>query len=197
MVNTLYGRTRTVQYRRKRTGRTDYKRRLALLKSEQPRLVVRKSLKHITAQLVEYHPDGDRIVASANSHDLEKMGWKGYTANTSAAYLVGLLIGKRAVQKKIKNAVLDIGLAAKGSKIFAAAKGAVDGGLDIPLDPVILPKDERIHGGHIVNYAAALKKDAAAYQRRFSHYSTAKLNPEDLTMHVEQLKKKIIAEYNN
>ncbi|MBI5398006.1 50S ribosomal protein L18, partial [Candidatus Woesearchaeota archaeon] len=178
MVNTLYGRTRTVQHRRKRTGRTDYKKRLAILKSEQPRLVIRKSLKHITAQLVEYHPDGDRIIASAHSRDLAKMGWKGYTANTSAAYLVGLLIGKRASQKKIKNAVLDIGLATKGSKIFAAVKGAVDGGLDIPHNHAILPKDERIRGGHVVNYAAALKKDAAAYQRRFSRYTAAKANPE-------------------
>lgn len=193
MVNPLYGKTRTVPHRRKRSGRTDYKKRLATLKSEKPRLVIRKSLKHITAQLIEYHPDGDRIIASAHSRDLVKMGWNGYTANTSAAYLVGFLIGKRALQKKIKTAVLDIGLASKGSKIFAAVKGAVDSGLEVPHEPSILPKDDRLNGSHVATYAAALKKDLATYQQRFSRYHLMKANPEDIKMQFEQLKKKISA----
>jgi hypothetical protein len=47
---------------------------------------------------------------------------------------------------------LDIGLnpPIKGSRIYAALKGVVDSGLDIPHSPDILPDDSRISGEHIV-----------------------------------------------
>ena len=38
-------------YRRKREGRTNYKKRLALLKSGQPRLVIRRSNRYLQFQL--------------------------------------------------------------------------------------------------------------------------------------------------
>jgi len=79
------------------------------------------------------------------------MGWEGSTSNVPAAYLTGYLAGKRAVQKGIEEAVLDIGLhvPTKGSRVFATLKGLIDAGLRIPSDKDILPSDERIRGEHI------------------------------------------------
>ena len=62
--------------RRKREDRTDYKKRLALLKSKTLRLVVRKTNKHVSTQLILYGEDGDKVVESAHTRDLEKFGWK-------------------------------------------------------------------------------------------------------------------------
>jgi large subunit ribosomal protein L18 len=191
MVKKLYGRTRTIPHRRKRAARTDYKQRLKLLKGGSPRLVVRRSLRTINAQIIRYNPDGDEIIASANSKDLVKMGWKGYSANTPAAYLVGLLVGKRAMQKKVKEAILDLGLTAKGSKIFATVKGAVDAGLNIPHNPEVLPNEDRIKGKHITDYANTLKADKQEYSKKFSRYTAAKSSPENLTAEFENMKKKI------
>ncbi len=61
-------------YRRKE--KTNYKKRLSLLKSEKVRLVVRISNKNIYAQFVEYVPTGDKILFASSSHEIEKKGWK-------------------------------------------------------------------------------------------------------------------------
>lgn len=139
---------RTIQFRRKRKGKTNYKKRLNILKSSLPRLVVRISLNNTVAQIVEYSPAGDKIIISANSKEIEKIGWTFHKGNAPAAYLVGLLIGKKAKQKGIKKVIFDIGLKQpiKGSNIFACLKGALDAGLDIPHSPGIIPKEERING---------------------------------------------------
>ena len=41
----------TVLYRRKREGKTDYKKRMKLLLGKKPRIVLRKSLKHFSLQI--------------------------------------------------------------------------------------------------------------------------------------------------
>ena len=46
--------TQVVPFKRKREGKTDYKKRLKLLSSSKPRLVIRKSLKNMTVQIIEY-----------------------------------------------------------------------------------------------------------------------------------------------
>jgi large subunit ribosomal protein L18 len=140
-----------VPHRRRREGKTNYRKRLKLLLSKKPRLVVRKSLKHIRAQIVEYSPEGDKTIVSATSEELKKFGWKFPTGNVPAAYLVGLLIGKRSKNKKIREAILDIGLqkSTKGSRLYAVVKGALDAGLEVPCDKEILPKEERLKGLHI------------------------------------------------
>ena len=97
----------TIPFSRKRERRTDYKARLAMLKSDTLRLVVRKSNKHIQVQLINYVDKGDIVLKSAHSRELEKFGWKISTSNIPAAYLVGLLIGRRA---KGKEAIFDLGL---------------------------------------------------------------------------------------
>ncbi len=137
-----------IQYRRKKKGVTDYKKRLSLLKSGNPRLVIRKSLRNIQLQLTAYHKDGDKILASSHSNQLSKLGWGLHRGNIQAAYLTGLMLGMRAKSKGIKDAVLDLGLARsiKGSVLYAALKGAVDSGMSIPHSKDILPEEKRLAG---------------------------------------------------
>jgi len=143
-----------VKYRRRREGRTNYHKRRKLLLSQLPRLVVRKSNKYITAQLVDYDARGDKTLATANSSQLKKLGWKESCKNIPAAYLTGLLIGKKAIEAGIKKSIPDLGFytITKGSKLFAVLKGAIDAGLDIPHDPKIFPSEERLTGKHIAEY---------------------------------------------
>ncbi len=141
----------SVKFRRRREGKTDYRKRLKLLKSNLPRAVVRKTTNNIIVQFVEYTPNGDKIIGSASGFELKKYGWNYPTSNTPSGYLTGFLSGKRALKSNIKNAVLDIGLQTpvKGSTIFASLKGIVDAGVSIPYDKKMLPSDERIQGMHI------------------------------------------------
>ncbi|MBN2420898.1 50S ribosomal protein L18 [Candidatus Woesearchaeota archaeon] len=140
-----------IPFRRKREGKTNYKKRIAYLTSGLPRLVIRRSLKNVVVQIITYEPQGDRVVASANSKDIKKLGWKGSGSNIPCAYLVGFLAGVKAKGAKINEAIADLGLyqQIKGSKIYAALKGAFDAGLKIPLDESVVPNAERLRGKHI------------------------------------------------
>jgi large subunit ribosomal protein L18 len=144
---------RTVPYRRKREDKTNYKKRLKLLLGNKPRLVVRKALKNILVQLVEYSPQGDHILAVANSTELKKYGWTYNRGNLPSAYLTGVLLSKKALATKQKEGILDIGLQnpRSGTRLYAALKGVVDAGLNVPHDPACFPKEERIKGLHIAN----------------------------------------------
>ncbi len=143
-----------IPFRRKREGKTNYKKRIAYLTSGLPRLVVRKSLKNITAQVISYEPKGDVVLVSANSKELKKMGWNCAGSNMPAAYLVGFLAGTKAKEAKITKAIADLGLYQKisGSKIYATIKGAVDAGLDIPIDSEVIPDEKRMKGKHIADH---------------------------------------------
>ncbi len=144
--------------RRRREARTNYHQRLRLLKSGKPRLVARKSNKHIRAQLVSTGPEGDRTLASAHSADLSEFGWEAPTSNLPAAYLTGYLAGKRAIAAGLEDAVLDIGLntATPGNKVFAVQEGAIDAGIDIPHSDDVFAEWDRTRGEHIADYAASL-----------------------------------------
>jgi len=141
-----------VKPRRHRERKTDYRLRLKLLRSKKPRIVVRRSLRAIRVQFVEYNSQGDRIIASAISNELAKdYGWKYSVSNTPAAYLTGFLAGKRAKEKGIEQGVLDIGLyhPTAGSTLFASLKGVLDAGIVCPHDEAMLPKEDRIYGAHL------------------------------------------------
>ncbi len=144
----------TVAYRRKREKRTDYHKRLQLLLSRKPRLVVRLSNRRIIAQIVEYQPHGDIVLAGMDSEScLKTRGWDSSYKNTPAAYALGLLLGKKAVAKGCPEAVLDTGFRAglKGGKLFALLKGALDAGLKVPYGEGIFPPEERLWGKHLKN----------------------------------------------
>lgn len=148
-----------VPFRRRREGRTDYYARMKLVTSEDPRMVVRRTNRYIIVQLVDASVDGDLTRVSAHSSELTAFGYRGSAANTPAAYLTGLLFAKRARKAGYERAILDIGLhrATRGARVFAALKGAVEGGLEIPHDPEIFPDEGRVMGRHIMDY----RKDAA------------------------------------
>lgn len=138
--------TYTMRFRRRREGKTDYRKRLAMLKSGMPRLVVRIRGKSVVAQIVNYNPKGDEIVVTATSSEIQKFGFKGHCGNVEASYLTGMLCGKKALKAGVKEVVFDIGLhtPVNGSNIFGALKGAVDAGLTIPHDEKCFPADDRV-----------------------------------------------------
>jgi large subunit ribosomal protein L18 len=143
-----------VPFRRRREGKTDYYQRTRLIVADVPRMVVRKTNRHIIVQLVTAELDGDRTLVAANSAELEKYGYKGSTSSTPAAYLTGMLFAVKAKKAQQESAILDIGLnrATPGARVFAALKGAVEAGLVIPHGEEILPSDERAKGAHIAAY---------------------------------------------
>ncbi len=141
----------SVPLKRRRQGKTDYKNRLGLLKSGKPRAVVRVSNKHVRVQFIGYCPEGDEILASASTVELEEFGWDKSCKNLPSAYLVGFLAGKKAKKEGIEEAVLDIGLNKPhpGGRYFTALKGMLDAGIYIPHSEEILPDDGRSRGEHI------------------------------------------------
>lgn len=140
-----------VPYRRRREGKTDYRRRLRLVKSGLPRLVVRNTINKTIVQVTEFHPDGDRILAQATSPELAKLGWSASLSSTPAAYLTGLLAAKRATASGVGIALLDGGLGkpSRGGKIYSALQGAVDGGLEIPHGEDVMASEDRLRGEHL------------------------------------------------
>ena len=143
--------TYSVAFRRRREGKTNYKKRLAMLKSSMPRFVVRKSNRYITVQAIEFSRKGDVVKAAANSRELHNFGWKLAKKNLPASYLTGLLAGVRAKKGGIEKAVLDIGFSTPvhGATCFAALKGMLDSGVAIEHDEKALPSEERVRGMHI------------------------------------------------
>lgn len=141
-----------VKPRRRREGITDYRKRLRLLKSRKIRMVIRKSLKNTQIQFIEYKEGGDNILISATSKELvSKYNWKYSTSTTPAAYLTGLLAGKRAKDKGVNECVLDIGRypPVTGSKLFASVKGVLDAGIECSHDEEKIPDEDRLTGKHL------------------------------------------------
>lgn len=173
-----------VPMKRRRTGRTDYRQRLDILRSGKPRLVIRRTNKHFTAQLVRYDEDGDEVDASAHSNELRDHGWKAATGNTSAAYLTGYLLGTRTGDVE---SVLDLGMEKvdEGSSIFAVAAGARDAGIDVTVGDDVVPSEDRIRGEHIAAYAD---------EGDFSSYEERGLDPADLPEHFEETRDNIAQE---
>ncbi|MEM1938444.1 MAG: 50S ribosomal protein L18 [Acidilobaceae archaeon] len=193
------GPTYRVPWRRRREGKTNYYKRIKLIKSGKPRIVFRRTLNYIMVQVVEARIEGDRVIAMAHSKELTKLyNWLGGGKNTCAAYLTGLLAGYRALLKGVREAVLDIGLyrPSKGCRAFAALKGALDAGLKVPHSPEILPGEDRIKCEHIAEWAKTLaESNQEFYKRQFSRYLSRGLKPEDIIVHFEDILSKIKAEY--
>lgn len=189
----------TVPFRRKRQGRTYYKKRSKMLLSNKFRFVVRKSLKNFHASIIGYGIKGDKVVLTVDSKALGKFGWKGGTGNLPSAYLTGFIAGKKAIEKGVKDTILDLGFnnSVKGSRLYAALAGAIDAGLKIPFNSEVFPQKDRISGEHIANYARILKKDKSRYERQFSNYIKKGLNPEDIVRHFNEIKVKLHGQEKN
>jgi len=184
--------------KRRRNKKTDYRQRLALLKSGLPRLVVRRSLRYIHVQVAKSDEKGDKIILEDSSKSLKRYGWLCHTGNIPAAYLTGLLLGLNARRKGIENLVLDIGLqtSVKGSALYAVVAGVTDAGIKVPFGKNIVPTEDRISSKHISAYASKLKEENnEKYRRLFSSYIKAGIEPEKITENFEQVKNKVIEEF--
>ena len=149
-----HGKNQRLRFKRRRDGETDYRRRMKLLRGETPRAVVRISNTQTICQLVEFNPDGDIVIASVNGKALvDKYSWPEDASRKSipASYLTGFALAKNAISSGHESAILAIGLSAssKGSRVFAALKGMIDAGLEIPHGEDVLPDEDRINGMHI------------------------------------------------
>lgn len=146
--------------KRRRLSMTNYRRRAKMLASGLPRIVVRRSTRYVTVQVVSSKAGGDMTQASATSRELGGYRWAGGFKNMPAAYLTGFLAGLKAKGKGIERAIPDIGLSppVPFSRVFAALKGAVDAGLEVPVDEGVYPPEARIVGQHIKDYLEAEQK---------------------------------------
>lgn len=187
------------------------------------RFVVRFTNRDVVCQIIYSKIAGDVVMCAAYSHELPRYGISVGLTNYAAAYATGLLCARRHlanlglaskyegqtkvdgnlyIVEELENgprpfyALLDVGLArtTTGARVFAALKGACDGGLEIPhnekrfvgydreekkLEPELLRK--YIFGGHVADYMSLLKsKDPKRYNRQFSRFVKAGIKPEDL-----------------
>ena len=144
-------------FRRRREGRTNYHVRYKLILSKKPRVVVRKSNANTTLQLVIAEQKGDKTLLTVNSRELKNFGFTASLGNLPAAYLTGLLFGKKMLALGIVEGIADIGLHAstQGNRIYAAIRGVVDAGVDVPHGSEIFPDDGRIRGEHIKKYTGS------------------------------------------
>jgi large subunit ribosomal protein L18 len=184
----------TILYRRKREKKTNYSKRLKLLLSQTPRLVARFTNKQIIAQVVSFEQKGDKVLAGVSSFSLKKLGWKYSYKNIPAAYLTGLLLGKKALDNGQKKAIFDTGFNSviHKSKIYAFLKGVVDSGLEIPHgSEEVFPDEGRIMGKHIEGYAGKLKGNVS-YDKMFGQYLKNNSDPAQMSAQFEELKKKIL-----
>jgi len=99
--------------------------------ADRPRLSVFRSNRFIYAQLIN---DEMRktIVGVSEKHlkDLPAGRQEKLTGKSARAKAVGVLLAKKAVEKKIKKAVFDKGSYAYHGRISEIARGAREGGLD-------------------------------------------------------------------
>ena len=155
---------KTLSFRRKREEKTDYKRRLALLKSGKDRIVIRIKSNQVISQIVRFEPEGDKVLAASKSRELKKLGSTMKGNNLPSCYLVGLNLGMKAKKAKLDNLILDTGLRKpiKGGRIYAVLKGVLDAGINVPHSDDVLPSEDRVSGKHITEYAKSLGKKSDA-----------------------------------
>ena len=178
--------------KRIRERKTNYHKRSSLLLSKRRFITIKITNQNVLTQLLEPSITGDKVITSAHSTNLAKIGWKGSFNSLPACYLTGLFLGKKAKSKGINDAILYTGKDAYTERLSACLKGIIDGGIEIPSSENSFPNSERISGEHIANYASSLKNDTEIYNKRFSNIIKNGLNPENYKKHFDDIKKKIL-----
>ncbi|MBI2579948.1 MAG: 50S ribosomal protein L18 [Candidatus Aenigmarchaeota archaeon] len=186
-----------IMFRRRREKKTDYKQRLALVKSGKTRIAVRRAARNIRVQFIRSDGTCDSVVAEFLSKNLSKYGWNYHNASLPAAYLTGYIAGADARTKGVGEAIVDTGLqtSVKSSSIYAAALGAKDAGVVIDIGKEVLPPKDRVSGKHISAFAAKIK-GTPMYQRQFSGYLKKGIDPEKIPEMFEAAKREIALKYN-
>ena len=145
------------QKRRRKENKTDYLKRLKLLKGEKPRIVLRRTNKFIISEYVVSEEAQDKVVLGFDSRRLNKHGWpkeaQGSLKSTTASYLTGYLTGKTILKQKLENPILDTGMnrVLHKNKIYAFIKGLIDSGIKIECKKEFFPEESRIKGEHLKN----------------------------------------------
>ena len=184
----------TSTFRRIREGKTNYRKREKLLFGKQDFVTVNVSDENVSAQLIRPDLLGDKVMASVHSNELLSYGWKGSRKNVPSCYLVGLLLGKKCLKKKITRGILYIGKRHFTTKIAACLKGLSEAGLEMPFSENIIPSEQRIQGNHIAEYAKKLKPNNELYKSRFSSNLGLGLEPEKYPSHFSEVKDRIVNE---
>jgi len=182
-------------FRRRVDSKTNYHKRLKLIKSRKLRVVVRASNNHVKVQIIESKMGGDKVLVSAFSKELtSKYGWTANPGNIPAAYLTGYLAGMRAKKKKISEAIFDLGIFYHRFRVLAACKGIIDSGMDVPYREEFFPEslEDQINGKHIESYSNNLKKnEPEAYQQVYSGYIKNNVNPLKMSQIISSTRKSI------
>jgi len=187
------------------------------------RFVVRFTNKDTICQIIYSKIQGDFVLAAAYGHELTRYGLPVGHTNYSAGYATGLLLARRVLKKlgldtkyagnkdvngedfnvtpiegdrRPFKAFLDVGLrrTSTGSKVFAAMKGATDGGLYIPhsvsrfvgydTEGKKLKAEtlrSYIFGGHVANHMEELEdEDPESYQKHYSRYIKEGIDAESM-----------------
>jgi len=187
------------------------------------RFVVRITNSDVVCQIAYAKIAGDEIMAAAYAHELVRYGLPVGLTNYAACYATGLLLARRLLKQlnldtqyegKVEadgesyqvedladgprpfQALLDVGLArtTTGARMFAALKGALDGGLKIPhsekrfrgYDPSAKKYSAEegkgyIFAQHVSDYMSNLQEeDPEKYQKVFSQYVKHDITPENL-----------------
>jgi len=141
--------------RRRKEYKTDYLKRIKLLKSGSPRVVFKKTNKYIIAQYVKSKEAQDKVELGITSKILIKYGWpkefEGSLKSIPASYLIGLLIGKKILEKKLEKPVIDFGMmrVLHKNRAFAFLKGLKDSGIKMECKEEFFPNEDRIKGKHL------------------------------------------------
>jgi large subunit ribosomal protein L18 len=174
--------------KRIRTHKTNYRKREALLISKQEFVTIKISNQNVIAQVLKPEIQGDIVRVSTHSRELRRYGWKGSLNSLPACFLVGLVLGRKALEKGVDKAVLYIGNKPFTSRIAACMKGIVQAGINIPISSESYPTEHRLNGQHIAEYALKIKReDINKYNKYFSSLLREVLLPESYQSHVEEI----------
>jgi len=141
--------------RRRKENKTDYGKRVGLLKGNAPRVVFRKTNKYIIAEYVISKEAQDQVELGITSKDLLGHGWpkefQGSLKSIPAAYLTGFVLGKKIIGKKLETPIIDIGMTRNlhKNKVFGFLKGLKDSGVGIKCADEYCPDENRIKGKHL------------------------------------------------
>ena len=181
--------------KRIRTHKTNYRKREALLISKQEFVTIKISNQNVIAQVLKPEIQGDIVRVSTHSRELRRYGWKGSLNSLPACFLVGLVLGRKALEKGVDKAVLYIGNKPFTSRIAACMKGIVQAGINIPISSESYPTEHRLNGQHIAEYALKIKReDINKYNKYFSSLLKEGLVPENYQSHVEEITARILKE---
>jgi large subunit ribosomal protein L18 len=179
--------------KRIRTHKTNYRKRQALLISKQDFVTIKITNQNLIAQVLKPEIQGDIVRVSTHSRELRRYGWKGSLNSLPACYLVGLVLGRKALEKGVVKAVLYMGNKPFTSRIAACMKGIVQAGINIPISSESYPTEHRLNGQHIAEYALKIKtEDIDKYNKYFSSLLREGLIPENYQSHVKEITARIL-----